>query len=119
MAKKIDKELSMKEANRIKDLLLKSTKPDLGLSDGDVVLKQDEDGYVEFTILKGRVVEHEDGVGGASAKNVSAVIDKDFREFRRKGYEFTQPVKGSFTIGVPEAKINESFTFAAFLESDI
>lgn len=117
MGKKIDKELTMKEANRIKELLLKSTKPDLGLSDGDVILKQDEDGNVEFTILKGRVVEHEDGVG-ASVKNVSDVIDKDFREFRNKGWTFTQPVKGSFSVGVPESKINESFTFAAFLEND-
>lgn len=118
MAKKIDKELTMKEAKRIKDLLLKSTKPDLGLSDGDIELKQDADGYVEITILKGRTVDYEEDVG-AHVKNISKVTNPDFREFRRKGWTFTQSVGGSFSIGVPEEKINESFTFAAFLESDI
>lgn len=118
MAKLIDKEKTLKEAQRIKEVLLNSTKPDLGLADGDITLKQDSDGYVEITILKGRIVPHEDGVG-ASVKNVSAVIDKDFTEFRKKGWVFTQPQGGSFSIGVPEEKINESFTFAKFLESDI
>lgn len=118
MAKSINKDKSMKEAQRIKELLLKSTKPDLGLADGDVTLKQDADGYVEVTILKGRAVPHEDGVG-ASAKNVSSVIDKDFTEFRKKGWTFTQPQGGSFSIGVPEEKMNEGFTFAKFLESDM
>lgn len=117
---KIDKELTMKEAQRIKKALLDCKKPDLGLTDGDVKLTQDADGYVEFEILKGRLPEHQDGAG-ASAKNISAAIEDDFREFRKKNWDFTQPVGGVFTIGVPSNSMNEStsFTFAKFLEQSM
>jgi hypothetical protein len=113
--KNLDKEKSLKEAERIKTLLIDSTNPDLGLRDGDVEINfiKDDEVY-EITILKGRSVDYVEGKG-AHVKNVSKVIDKDFEEYRRKGWVFTQPQAGSFRIGVPAEKVNEGFTFAAFL----
>lgn len=116
--KNLDKEKTQKEAQRIKSMLIKSTKPDLGLSDGDVDIKFIEDDNVfEITILKGKAVEYVENEG-AHVRNVSKVIDKDFEEYRRKGWVFTQPQGGSFRIGVPAEKVNEGFTFAAFLLSE-
>lgn len=39
--------------------------------------------------------------GVFNVKNFNAIIDADFRGFRAKGWAFTQPVGGTFTIGVP------------------
>lgn len=115
----IDKQKSVEEAGRIKELLLKSKSPDLGLTDADVEVKEDkEDGGFTITILKGKLPDHVAGEG-ASAKNISAVIDKDYEDFRRKGWVFTQPMGGSFRIAVPAAKVNEGFTFAAFLKESV
>ena len=107
----IDKQKSLKEANRIKDMLTSNSK--LGLTDSDVTVREDkEDGGYTITILNGRLPS---GSEGASPRNISDAIDKDFRDFRAKGWVFTQPMGGSFRIGVPAEKVNESFTFAAFL----
>ena len=113
--KNLDKEESLKKAERNKTLLIASTNPDLGLQDSDVEINFiKEDDIYEITILKGRAVDFVEGKG-AHVKNVSKVIDKDFEEYRRKGWVFTQPQGGSFRIGVPAEKVNEGFTFAAFL----
>ncbi len=113
--KNLDKEKTLKEAERIKKALISSTNPDLGLQDSDIEIKfVKEDDIYEITILKGRTVDYVEGKG-AHVKNVSKVIDKDFEEYRRKGWVFTQPQGGSFRIGVPTEKVNEGFTFAAFL----
>ena len=113
--KNLDKEKTLKEAERIKKLLINTTNPDLGLADNDVEIKFiADDNVYELTILKGRSVDYVEGKG-ANVKNVSKVIDKDFEEYRRKGWVFTQPQGGSFRIGIPLAKVNEGYTFAAFL----
>ena len=92
--KNLDKEKSLKEAGRIKELLLASTNPDLGLQDSDVEINFiKEDDVYEITILKGRVVDYVEDKG-AHVKNVSKVIDKDFEDYRRKGWVFTQPQAG-------------------------
>lgn len=40
--------------------------------------------------------------GVFTSKAFNAAIDKDYREFRQKGWLFTQPVGAVFTIGVPK-----------------
>lgn len=104
-----NKEKSLAAANDIKSKLCKSSK--LGLSDSDVELKQDKDGSVEITILKGKLPAG--SVDGATPKNISAVIDDDYYEYRRQGNTFSQPVSGTFTIGIKS--LNESFSFRDFL----
>jgi hypothetical protein len=42
-----------------------------------------------------------DGNDGATVENISKAIDPFFRMFREKGWVFTQPFRGAFTIGVP------------------
>lgn len=109
----IDKQKSLKEANRIKDLLVKSTK--LGLTDGDVSVREDkEDGGYTITILNGRLPS---GSEGASPRNISDAIDKDFRDFRAKGWVFTQPIGGEFRVAVVDKTLKEStkFSFRDFL----
>lgn len=113
--KNLDKEKTLKEAERIKKELINSTNPDLGLQSSDVEIKYiKEDEVYEITILDGRTVDYVEGKG-AHVKNVSKVLEKDFYEYRRKGWLFTQPQGGSFRIGVPTHNVNEGFTFASFL----
>ena len=72
--KNLDKEKTLKEAERIKKALISSTNPDLGLQDGDIEIKfVKEDDIYEITILKGRTVDYVEGKG-AHVKNVSKVI---------------------------------------------
>ena len=85
----------------------------LGLTDSDVHLDQESDGSVEVVILKGKIVTS--GSEGATAKNISAAIDKFYTEARSKGNMFTQPVGGIFSVGVKDKHVNESFTFRDFL----
>lgn len=42
-----------------------------------------------------------DGNDGATLENISKAIDPFYRMFREKGWVFTQPFRGAFTIGVP------------------
>jgi hypothetical protein len=42
-----------------------------------------------------------DGNDGATVENISKAIDPFYRMFREKGWVFTQPFRGAFTIGVP------------------
>jgi surface protein len=110
-------EKTLKEAERIKKELINSTNPDLGLQSSDVEIKYiKEDEIYEITILDGRTVDYVEGKG-AHVKNVSKVLEKDFYEYRRKGWLFTQPQGGSFRIGVPTHKVNEGFSFASFLSN--
>lgn len=109
----IDKQKSLKEANRIKDMLTSNSK--LGLTDSDVTVREDkEDGGYTITILNGRLPS---GSEGASPRNISDAIDKDFRDFRAKGWVFTQPMGGSFRIAVIDKNLKEStkFSFRDFL----
>ena len=107
----IDKQKSLKEANRIKDMLTSNSK--LGLTDSDVTVREDkEDGGYTITILNGRLPS---GSEGASPRNISDAIDKDFRDFRAKGWVFTQPQGGSFRVAVIDKNLKESFTFKDFL----
>lgn len=111
----IDKQKSLKEANRIKDLLVKSTK--LGLTDGDVSVREDkEDGGYTITILNGKLPSNSAGEG-ATPRNISDAIDKDFRDFRAKGWVFTQPIGGEFRVAVVDKTLKEStkFSFRDFL----
>lgn len=107
----IDKQKSQKEAARIKSELVASSK--LGLTDSDVTVREDKkDGGYTITILNGNLPS---GSEGASPRNISDVINKDFREFRAKGWVFTQPMGGSFRIAVIDKNLKESFTFKDFL----
>ena len=106
-----DKQKSQKLADDVKSVLVKSTV--LGLTDGDVTTSLEEDGSVEITILKGKIVTS--GNEGATPKNISAAIDELFTSTRRNGDVFTQPVGGIFTVGVKEKKLSEAFSFRSFL----
>ena len=85
-----DKQKSQKLADDVKSVLVKSAV--LGLTDGDVTTSLEEDGSVEVTILKGKIVTS--GSEGATPKNISAAIDDLFVSTRRNGDVFTQPVGG-------------------------
>lgn len=67
-------------------------------------VKQNEDGSATITINNGRL---EADSGTASPKHLSDLIDKSFRAYREKGWTFTQPQSGKFTIGIPVAKVTE------------
>ena len=65
--------------------------------------RSNDDGSIAFTINNGYVVNDDKGNAGiVSVKNLSNAIDKTFREFRQKGWFFSQPAKGEFTIGVSQ-----------------
>lgn len=109
----IDKQKSLKEANRIKDMLTSNSK--LGLTDSDVTVREDkDDGGYRITILNGQLPS---GSEGASPSNIGDVIRQDFRDFRAKGWVFTQQMGGSFRIAVIDRNLKESFTFKDFLAS--
>lgn len=110
-----NKQKSQKLADTVKSVLVKSSV--LGLTDGDVTTSVEEDGSVEVTILKGKIVTS--GNEGATAKNISAAIDELFTSTRKDGNTFTQPVSGIFTVGVKSKSVNESFSFRKFLSEDI
>lgn len=113
-----NKQKTLEAANKIKEKLCKAS--NLGLRDSDIELKQDSNGSVEITILKGKLPSESHDPGfGATVKNISKVIDDDYYEFRRQGNTFTQPQGGSFTIGIKDT-VNENsiFTFERFLKLD-
>lgn len=113
-----NKQKTLEAANKIKEKLCKAS--NLGLRDSDIELKQDSNGSVEITILKGKLPSESHDPGfGATVKNISKVIDDDYYEFRRQGNTFTQPQGGSFTIGIKD-NVNENsvFTFERFLKLD-
>lgn len=63
----------------------------------------DKTGYLVVT-LSGNPQDsraHADNPNVMSPQNVSKVIDPFFRDFRSKGWTFTQPQNGSFMLGVP------------------
>lgn len=65
--------------------------------------KTNDDGSMTITVNNGNGAAN--GADGNSpnvvtAKTLSDAIDKPFRDFRAKGWTFTQPVKYAFTIGV-------------------
>jgi hypothetical protein len=67
----------------------------------DVDYSINKDGSVTVVVNGGSVAPHDAGNKNvASAKNVSAVIDRFFKAYREKGVTFTQPVSNKFTIGV-------------------
>ena len=61
-------------------------------------------GACTITMNNGRL---EVDSSNASPKIFNKLIEKDFREYRSKGWIFTQPSSGSFTIGIPEGKVSE------------
>ena len=69
-----------------------------------VDVKQNQDGSATLTVNNGRL---EADSGTASPKRLGELIDKSFRAYREKGWTFTQPQSGRFTIGIPEGKVNE------------
>ena len=63
----------------------------------NVDVKQNEDGSATLTVNNGHLSTDS---GTASPKHLSALIDKSFRAYREKGWTFTQPQSGRFTIGI-------------------
>lgn len=85
---------SQQEANRIAKLVKDSFHVQVDVTsndDGSFTLKCN-DGY--FADSK------ETNPHAFTSKNLSKVLDKDFAEFRKKGWVFTQPVSGEFRIKV-------------------
>ena len=81
-----------------------------------------QDGSVQIVINPrpnnrklGYIVPNEEGVG-ATARNVSAAIEKYHRGFRQKGWRFDQPTQGQFTIAVPQQGVAESKEFERILK---
>ena len=68
----------------------------------DVDSKSNNDGSITITVNNGQFAANSEGSNPnvVTAKNLSAAIDKPFRDYRQKGWFFSQPAKGSFTIGV-------------------
>jgi hypothetical protein len=67
--------------------------------------KINSDGSVTITVNNGNGADHSkegSNPNVVTPQNLSKAIDKPFRDFRAKGWSFTQPVKYSFTVGVPE-----------------
>lgn len=62
---------------------------------------------VTIKYTPGQSGAHSDNQYVLSPQNLSKVIDPFFRDYRSKGWTFTQPSGGSFSIGVPAAA-NES-----------
>lgn len=68
----------------------------------DVDTKNNRDGTITITLNNGQLAPESEGRNPnvITAKNLSKAIDQPFRDYRAKGWAFSQPVKGSFTIGV-------------------
>lgn len=68
----------------------------------DVDSKTNDDGSITITVNNGQFAANSEGSNPnvVTPKNLSAAIDKPFRDYRQKGWLFSQPAKGSFTIGV-------------------
>lgn len=72
------------------------------------VNSRNDRGFIVLTINNGSLAPEEQGNNPSviTAKNLSKVLDPFVQEFRKKGWTFTQPVRGSFSIGVPK-QVNE------------
>lgn len=75
-----------------------------GQFDVSVDDKTNSDGSITITLNNGSLApESEAGNPNIlTAKNLSKAVDDLFREYRAKGWMFSQPVRGSFTIGVAQ-----------------
>ena len=64
--------------------------------------KTNDDGSVTITLNNGSLAPESEGSNPnvLTPKNLSAAIDGQYRDYRSKGWYFSQPVKASFTIGV-------------------
>lgn len=69
----------------------------------DVEEKTGSDGSVELICNKGSIAQDSSSNPNSfTAKNFNKFVDAAFREFREKGWLFTQPQSGKFTIGLPK-----------------
>ncbi len=95
--KSIDQKATRKEADRIVAQIKKHFNVSVDVS-------IDKDGYAKITVNNGQLPDnkHSDNEAVVTAKNLGKVIDKEYYDFRNKGWIFTQPVNGEFTIGVTE-----------------
>lgn len=92
---KYDPKATEVEARRIAAYLKKQFNVALDTQNG-------ADGSVTFKLNDNAVATHDaNNPNVFSAKNLSAAIDADYYEFRKKGWFFGQPSGGTFTIGVP------------------
>lgn len=69
-----------------------------------VDLKNNKDGSITITVNNGHLAPESEGSNPHvfTPKNLSKVIEEPYRAYRQKGWAFSQPVKGTFTIGVKE-----------------
>ena len=76
------------------------------------VNSQNDRGFVVLTVNNGSLAPEEQGDNPSviTAKNLSKVLDPFMQEFRKKGWTFTQPVRGSFSIGVPKQVSEQKVT---------
>lgn len=79
--------------------LVKKLKGQFGVSVDD---KTNSDGSITITLNNGSLSPESEASNEnvLTAKNLSKAIDNLFRDYRAKGWMFSQPVRGSFTIGV-------------------
>lgn len=70
-------------------------------------------GVVNFVVNGGVLVPNSEQVG-ATAKNIDKAIDSYFRNFRQRGWIFSQRVGAEFSIAIP-SEINECNSFRDFL----
>lgn len=90
-----DPQKTAKEAS----ILIKALKDQFHVSVDDTTNK---DGSVTITLNNGSLASDSESSNASvlTPKNLSKAIDGPFRAFRQKGWYFSQPTKGSFTIGV-------------------
>lgn len=70
----------------------------------DVETTVNKNGSITIKVNGGNVAPDREGSNPnvVTARNLSAAIDKPYRDFRAKGWYFSQPARGEFTVGVPE-----------------
>lgn len=64
--------------------------------------KTNRDGSITITLNNGQLASSSEdrNPNAITPKNLSKAIDDPYRTWRQKGWFFSQPVKGSFTVGV-------------------
>jgi hypothetical protein len=91
-----DPQATQKEAERLEKLI----KDQFHVK---VETQSNKDGSITLTVNNGHMTMDDDNNPAVlSVTNFSKAIDKDYYDFRKKGWYFSQPAKGSFTIGVPQ-----------------
>lgn len=75
----------------------------------NVEQKNGSDGTIELICNNGKFADSDQGSGSFTAKNFNKFIDAAFKDGRAKGWTFTQPVAGKFSIGIPVGKVSEAF----------